>query len=180
MGKSTKPSCCHGDWPLVFPTKHVWHTSAGGFFRQNSKQMGWSRIRPCLCLRCQLFLTISWKWTHPNQNATPINSGDTQTHLVAKNVKSPFHCSEECSSPFRQCHDWEQSYHYDNSKKDSCIDPAMVHIDLIPTNKHRHLGLLVHRPILDGIFTKLVQDVQVHSSRQYTSANGVRHLGLIQ
>jgi len=27
-------------------------------------------------------------WTIPNQNATPINSGDTQTHLVAKHVKS--------------------------------------------------------------------------------------------
>ena len=27
--------------------------------------------------------------------------------------------------------------YYDNGKKDSCIDPGMVHIDLIPTNEHR-------------------------------------------
>ena len=27
-------------------------------------------------------------WTIPNQNATPINSGDTQTHLVATHLKS--------------------------------------------------------------------------------------------
>ena len=134
MGKSTKPSCCHGDWPLVFPTKHVWHTSAGGFFRQNSKQMGWSRIRPCLCLRCQLFLTISWKSDAPKSECHANQFRRYTNPLGCQKRKISLSLLRRMQQPFRQCHDWEQSYHYDNSKKDSCIDPAMVHIDLIPTN----------------------------------------------
>ena len=150
---------------------------------QNSRQMGWSRIRPCLCLLWPLIVSNNQlKILQRTQIRMPRQS-------IFRRFTNPLGCQKRKNLPksatqknaaarFCQCHDWEQSYHYDNSKKDSCIDPAVVHIDLIPTNEHRHLGLLCHWPILDGIFTKLVHDVQVHSS-QYTSAN-VRHLGLIR